>query len=407
MRRTAVVSLALLVAQPGCRPTHDPAAERPADPLPPPPSAPGAMAPRLTAARDSLLLTWIEPGSDPMQRVCLARLSGADWSARTVVTESDALFSNWADTPSAAELPGGSIVAHWLSKSGPATYAYDVMLARSDDGGRTFSPMGRLHDDGTRTEHGFVSLLPLDSDALAIWLDGRNTAGGGPMTLRAARIGEEVRDSTLLDPRVCDCCATSAARTATGAIVVYRDRDADEVRDISCIRFDPKTGFSDPAPVHRDGWKIEGCPVNGPSVDASGSRVAVAWYTAAFSPTVLVSFSTDAGRTFSDPIAVDRDDGSVALGRVDVVMHEGDAIVSWMAAIGPRAEIRLSRVSADGRAGAPRVIGQTTSGRASGFPQLERVSDDLVVVFTGFEEGTTTLRAWRGRAREVPGPQGS
>jgi hypothetical protein len=34
-------------------------------------------------------------------------------------------------------LPDGSLAAHWLVKSGSGTYAYDVNISRSFDGGKT------------------------------------------------------------------------------------------------------------------------------------------------------------------------------------------------------------------------------------------------------------------------------
>ena len=39
-------------------------------------------------------------------------------------------------------------------------------------------------------------------------------------------------------------------------------------------------GAEQPAAVREDGWKIAGCPVNGPQLASSGGRVAAAWFTA-------------------------------------------------------------------------------------------------------------------------------
>jgi len=65
-------------------------------------------------------------------------------------------------------------------------------------------------------------------------------------------------------------------------------------------------GWSAPSPVHADGWKVPGCPVNGPAVAASGRRVAVAWYTYADErPRVRLAFSDDAGARFGAPVEVD------------------------------------------------------------------------------------------------------
>lgn len=53
----------------------------------------------------------------------------------------------------------------------------------SFDNGQTWSTPILLHTDGTKTEHGFVSLFPWGEDNLGtIWLDGRkikvNAKGG-------------------------------------------------------------------------------------------------------------------------------------------------------------------------------------------------------------------------------------
>ena len=54
---------------------------------------------------------------------------------------------------SLATLPDGALFAHWLAKSGPSTYAYDVHVVRSTDDGKTWSTSIVPHRDGTRTEH--------------------------------------------------------------------------------------------------------------------------------------------------------------------------------------------------------------------------------------------------------------
>ena len=45
-------------------------------------------------------------------------------------------------------------------------------IARSNDGGKTWSQPIVRHRDKTQTEHGFVSLIPLSDGPLgAVWLD--------------------------------------------------------------------------------------------------------------------------------------------------------------------------------------------------------------------------------------------
>jgi peroxiredoxin len=241
-------------------------------------------------------------------------------------------------------------------------------------------PRTRAVHDGTETEHGFVSFVPEGGGVRAFWLDGRLMAGEGPMTLRTASVGAEAGGDTVLDDRVCECCQTSAVVTAEGPLVVYRDRSDSEVRDIYSVRREGR-GWSEPAPVHRDGWEIPGCPVNGPAAAAKGRRVVVAWITSeAGHSRVLASFSADAGLSFGDPVVVDDTD---PLGRVGVVLTGNDeAVVTWLDGEGEEAGIRARRVSPRGGAGPSLRIGHSTKARGSGFPRVAASGDDLFMAWT-------------------------
>jgi hypothetical protein len=208
----------------------------------PSPAPSGAQAPELSLVGGRPALTWLErTGEDSGDW----RLRFARWSAGSgqpaepggfgePVTVAPApgepleLFANWADRPGVVEggpagAPGGlaqsrPLYAWWLAKLGGGTYAYGVHVARSTDGGRTWEPLGLLHDDSSPTEHGFVTLIPEDEGVRAVWLDGRATARGAPMALRTVRITDRVERATeeLLDSAVCDCCNTAAVATSGG-----------------------------------------------------------------------------------------------------------------------------------------------------------------------------------------------
>src|SRR3546814_15808341 len=101
-------------------------------------------------------------------------------------------FVNWADLPALAQLSDGSLWAHLLRKNGSATYAYDAVLSHSRDGGATWSPWRPMHDDGTPSEHGFVSLLPWSATQMgAVWLDGRTNIGRAYCRERVGQYGED------------------------------------------------------------------------------------------------------------------------------------------------------------------------------------------------------------------------
>jgi hypothetical protein len=355
------------------------------------PAAPGSMAPNLRASEDGrVTLSWVEPGSAKRFALRFASLEGDRWSAARDVATGDDWFVNWADFPSVVPLGGGQLAAHWLVKNGEGTFAYSVNTARSADGGRTWSRPLVPHRDASENEHGFVSLVPWEGGRVAaVWLDGRNFSGGHghgspseEMTLRFAAVGADgsLTGEAELDGRVCECCQTSAARTSEGLVVVYRDRSSDEVRDIGVVRL-VGGRWTEPAFVHKDGWKIEGCPVNGPSIAADGRRVAVAWYTAAGdAPRVRLAFSTDAGAKFGAPVQVD--DGK-PMGRVDVALFpDGSALATWLERTAEGGEVRARRVYSDGRRGQAVTITKTSVERASGFPHLVRTGDRIVFAWT-------------------------
>lgn len=392
------------------------------DPLPSPATeGAGAFAPELARVAGEPALTWIErePGSG-RTRVRFARLGGADGGSPepvTLVGDEDAerrppmeLFANWADRPGVVqggpgggESPDGPLFAWWLAKTGDSTYAYEVRVARSDDLGATWRPLGRLHDDPTPAEHGFVSMVPEGDGVRAFWLDGRATTEGRPMTLRTVRIGEEIERETeeRLDRSVCDCCNTAAVVTDGAPVVFYRDRTGGEVRDHRAVRRvedggdDGGAGWSEPYVLSSDGWEIAACPVNGPAAAVAGDTVWAAWFTAADGrPRVHAARSTDGGRSFSEPLTVD--DGSTAsgggsppLGRLALVAAgpggDGDAWVSWFGTAPAASDgngdgagknvavLRARRLSAEGPnpvMGPVVEIARTDSSRASGVPRM-------------------------------------
>lgn len=355
------------------------------------PSRPDSGEPDLTVAPDgSVLLSWIEPAGEGGVALRYSRREpGGEWSTPRTVATGDDWFVNWADFPSLATLPDGTLLAHWLRKSGPGTFAYDVQLAVSRDAGATWSEPLVPHRDGTESEHGFVSMAPEAGDRMGVaWLDGRNTVGeeDGATALMFASVtaAGDVREEVLLDPRVCDCCQTGMARTDRGLLVVYRDRTESEMRDISYVRSDGER-WSEPRTLFPDGWEIHGCPVNGPSVAARDSRVAVAWFTAPDAEgRVNVIQSEDGGQTWGAPVRVD--DGE-PIGRVQVVLLEnGEALVTWLEVDESGTHLALRRLGNDGGLGPALRVAESSASRSSGFPRLAVSGQEVVFAWSDSAE---------------------
>jgi hypothetical protein len=356
----------------------------------PMPSPSGSAEPRLAPGPDgTLALSWLEPGTGSGHRLRWSHWTGRQWTKPTTIAEGDSFFVNWADFPSIRWLDGRRWVAHWLWRNGGDTYAYEVRLSFSEDGGKTWGKPVVPHRDGTQTEHGFVTLLAEAGSARVVWLDGRNfeergedSQPGPEMTVRTALVASDgaIRQEAELDDRACDCCATAAVSTGTGMVVAYRDRSADEVRDISAVRLG-EGGWSKPTSVHADGWMIAGCPVNGPALDAAGQNVGITWYTAAAeSARVLTAWSSDGGQTFAPPVRVDE---GAPLGRVGMaLLADKSAFVTWLEGGAKDSRVLGRRVSPTGERGEALTIARTSAARASGFPQVARVGTDLFFAWT-------------------------
>lgn len=399
MRSIAIIFAALLLG------AGAPFASAPllVTPLPSPAGA-GSAQPQLTTSDRGVLLSWIEK-TGTSATLKFAERTSPGWTEPRVVASGDDWFVNWADVPSVVRLADGSLAAHWLQKSGADTYAYDVRLSYSKDDGKTWSQSFTPHHDGTQTEHGFASLFQVPGSGLGlVWLDGRamkagshDNHGSGAMSVRFATFDRAWKQTseTLVDPRVCECCPTTAVVTADGPIAAFRNRSDDETRDIYVSRFEDGS-WSEPKAVHADGWKIPACPVNGPALSAAGRNVAIAWFTVKDEEgRALAAFSQDAGRTYGSPIRLD-DGGS--LGRVDVeLLPDGSALATWIEFADQRAQFRARTIQPSGARSPAVTIAGIDRNRASGYPRVARHGDELVFAWTESADGGLSVHTASAR----------
>ncbi len=355
------------------------------------PAGSNSLAPRLTSGSGQILLSWMER-DDEGATLRVAELVEDGWGpAKDVITDAR-MFVNWADMPSVLSIVKGAgnnseWAAHWLRYNDEGPHAYDIQVMRSLDGGGTWSEPVMPHTDGTATEHGFVSTFRSPQGIGLLWLDGRataSTAGGDGamdgMSLRSAVIAADgsLRDEILVDELVCDCCATSVVVSSSGPLAVYRDRSTGEVRDIAVSRFN--NGQWTPGTIlAEDGWVIDGCPVNGPVITASGDFVGVAWFTAADDrPRIQASISRDGGKSFAAPVELTA--GDVA-GYVDIAFAARSVfVVSWVARTADGHVVRVRSLSADGMRGDVMSVAGTRAGLA--VPQMEYRQGELIMAWS-------------------------
>ena len=371
------------------------------------PASTGAASPDLRIAPDGrLLLSWLQADGKDAHRLvfAVADKSGAWLHAPRVIAHDRPLFANWADTPHIIATADGALWAQWLQRT---RNGYDVVLARSSDGGRHWAAEIKVNDDGTDTEHGFATLWAESRDRIGIaWLDGRHTSGhghddhhsAGAMTLRTATFDNALArsDEHELDASTCDCCQTTAVVVDGDPILAWRDRSADEIRDIVSAR--RKNGTWQTAQsVHQDEWKIAGCPVNGPSLAASDTRVLIAWYTGAGKmPSARIAMGD--GETFGAMHAVET--GPAVLGRVAAALDTKQAWIAWLREEAGQQSVMLARYTPDLGREIERieVAKLQARGRASGFPKLVSDGNSAWLVWTEVENEATLIRGARIQA---------
>ena len=358
------------------------------------PTASGAEAPSLAVMPDGrVLMSWIETDGPVHAAVRTAILDGSDWSQPITVVAGDELFINYADFPSVAALPDGTLAINWLRMNGDSYFAYDTHISLSQDNGATWSTGIVPHRDGMERQHGFVSMVPDGfGGILAMWLDGRNhdtgdsqraaEAKGDAMELRATTLAAngELSEDILLDERTCTCCQTTAVALDDGTVLLaYRDRTENEIRDISLVRRVDGV-WSEPVGISGDGWEISGCPVNGPAIDAHGSRVALVWFTAANDiPAVRMAFSDDRGASFGQPMGIDL---GAPFGGVDVVqLSDGSALFSWVEQTAAGESVLVCRATPTDGCGAPVALTLVRTGRTIGFPRMVASGADVWIAW--------------------------
>jgi len=360
------------------------------------PAGPDSETPRFHKGPEgSLYLSWTEWTGDTMASLCMSRLASGTWSPKTVIARGSDWFVNWADTPGLTAFADGKhLAAHWLQKSAPGKYDYDVMISISPDGGLNWGTPFPLHDDSVAAEHGFVSATRSGDHLFYAWLDGRRTvkdAGAqgshghdhpGAMTLRGTWLdtGGNKHGESELDSMVCDCCQTDVISGPEGILVSYRDRSAQEVRDIAHVRWNAQ-GWSGPTIVFPDEWRISGCPVNGPAMATNGQLLCRAWFgTHDSTGHVSAILSRDGGFSWDEPVRLD---GDSPPGRVDITAARDGFLVSWIGRDRRDSTGLMATWLMPGeQPGEPMLVARMDPGRASGFPVIGTDQDGWYAAYT-------------------------
>jgi hypothetical protein len=178
---------------------------------------------------------------------------------------------------------------------------------------------------------------------------------------------------------VCYCCKTALAVGADGAIyAAWRHVFEGNFRDIAftASRDGGKT-FSPMTRVNQDGWKIDGCPDDGPAmaVDRSGV-VHLAWPTVSNDKGVILYATSRDGNTFGKPQQVPTFGTPKASHPQIAIDGSGTVVIGWDEVRDGARSAGIVDVTAQGF-GTPQSLG-----KASMYPVMAAAERGLVAAWT-------------------------
>jgi hypothetical protein len=293
----------------------------------------------------------------------------------------------------------------WTARSGTTS----MKLARSTDGGRTFTAPALLQEAGATGDRGWPALsVAADGVAHAVWLDHRelaaSRAGAGAhaahrtagahdgvamaqkSALYYARIGPAApAPEARLTNGVCYCCKTALAAGPDGRLVAaWRHVYPGNLRDIALsASTDGGRTFSDPVRVNEDGWSINGCPDDGPALAAGAEGTFhLIWPTVLQNPEpqgALFYATTRDAATFTTPVRIPTLGGEKPGHPQIAIDGRGRVVAAWDEYVNDARAAVLREL----RPGTEAAFGPlVTLGDAGAYPVLAGVADGVVAAWT-------------------------
>ena len=351
-----------------------------------------------TAAKDGAANLYVSTSSD----------GGATFSSPKRVNDVDGDAGATNEQPPRVVISGSgsarTFTVVWSKRDpGPQQTRRDVVrMARSTDGGRTFSRARFAHDPGFSGARGWQSLVVGAGGAVhAVWLDGRDAEkkisemaahsgvphkGQPPQDLYHAAIAPDGRIvENLIATGVCFCCKTAVAVDSRGTVyAAWRHIFPESMRDIAFAkstdegrRFEPLVRVSD------DKWQLNGCPEDGPTlaVDQAG-MIHIAWATVVQDrgeqKALFYATSRD-GKTFSPRTRLPVTDGATPGHPQLALTADGGVAIVWDELVAGLRRVSFTRMSHDGTFDRPQLL---SGDESASYPVVARVDRDILVAWT-------------------------
>jgi len=329
---------------------------------------------------------------------------GEHWMPPTTLSAPGSSVTTSAENAPQLAARGMYAFALWQQRNGDE--GTQLLAARSSGMGAQ-SPVATVITDKPATDKSYAGFATLavapNGDVYAAWLDGRDNTSASTGTFnvyltRSTDHGATFHRNVKVATLACPCCRPSVAIAADGKVyVAYRHVYGDNERDIAVsTSTDHGEHFGQPVRVADDHWKLFGCPESGPVAAVQGSKLIVAWYTAAGGhPGIRLAASRDGGQSFTKAIPVSSgieganhpylsmaDDGTIAVvfsGRQTTEHGDWNSITPFVFRIDTRGHVSATtRVPAD------------TSGERHPTASLS-ADGDLFDVWSGMDDAHASL----------------
>ena len=317
---------------------------------------------------------------------------GRRWSAPVTVNAVPETVSADGENRPKIALAGDALIITWTHPLAKP-FSGEIRLARSADGGATFSAPITVHIDRSEITHRFETpLVAGDGRVYVAWIDKRDleAAKAGKADYRGAAIyaavsddgGRSFRPEVRVADHSCECCRIAAARDVDGSpLLLWRHVFEPNERDHALARLNADGTASRVGRATFDRWRVDGCPHHGPSlaVAKDGTRHAV-WF----------NQKDGEGRVFYGRLADGRVEGQRTVGgeraaHADLAVAGRRVAVAWKEFDGERTRLRAEVSGDGGQHFAPLELAEAAA--ASDQPRLLARGDDLFVFWRTEAEG--------------------
>ncbi|HLA48139.1 MAG: hypothetical protein A2W77_01415 [Nitrospinae bacterium RIFCSPLOWO2_12_39_16] len=230
----------------------------------------------------------------------------------------------------------GELYIAWTISRIDGEFSSDIKFSRSLNKGKSFEPAIIVNDDNLSVSHGFESMAVADDSSIYIaWLDGREKKEGVSSTYIAKSTdnGKTFEKNVRVDGNSCPCCRTAVTVAHDGTVYVsWRKVFKGDIREIVLSKStDRGKSFSESVVVGNDKWVIAGCPHRGPSMSSDKDGILyVVWYTEgeAGSPAIYIANSKDRGKSFSKKV-LPFSNGVFPDHPVMTLNRDGKPLIAW------------------------------------------------------------------------------